>query len=329
MIHVRHNPKSGAVEHVEPIGSQMLAAYEADLVAKCEQKRIAIARPAAVRVARFRSEIDRIDHWMARDAASLAATDAARSSEADAGRFEKPWPTFAYWLAMIAIATSEVWVNKLAFDYAASDNIGSFALAASASAYMFMLGKFTAKLLRQKPWRQGDWNGVWLAVPCNLLILGLAWFIGTARATMATDVAASKHHALVPGIGFGFALFMLLGYVAMLYASYWFVDPSSHREQLDAREDRLRPKVDGLCRQREKLASEHNQLVVRASLELEQMVQDCIERVTQFRDGNFQQNPHAPSWFRLALPTAMVKPIHIGELIDTDPRVMGDILANA
>lgn len=327
MIHVRLNPQTAAAEQVEPIGSQVLAPYEAERVARCEQQRVSAARRAAVRIAGLRAQIKRIDHWLARDAGELAAADAARAGEADAGRFEQPWPVWAYWLAVIAIATLEMWVNKLAFDYTGSDNIGSFALAAFIGMAMLVLSKFTAKLLRQKPWRRDDWIGVWLAGGFNLLVLGLAWFVGMARGTMAHEVAMEKGQAIVPGTGFGFGLIVVLGYAAMLYTSYWFVDPSETREQLDARTARLRPQVDGLCRQREKLAREHNQLIASTRLDLEQLVQDCTQRIMQFRDGNLQHNAQAPAWFRLALPAAVFKPIHLGEMVDTHPRAMDELLA--
>ena len=63
-LHARTNPVTGRLEVVALIGETAASEYCGNLVSQCEQKRIAIARRAAMMLADLRTQINRLDHWL-------------------------------------------------------------------------------------------------------------------------------------------------------------------------------------------------------------------------------------------------------------------------
>ena len=316
-LHTRINPLTGRREVVAVVGETVVSEYCGNLVSQCEQRRVTVARTAATALAELRSQINRLDHWLQRDGAELARETAASQAAGDAQYMPPFYAKALVWIA-IAISVLEVFVNKYGMDGLRMTESASWAMALLAALCLFLLSKLTGRVLRQRPWREGEWGGVAAAAVFNLAMVFTTIHIADARAFMAEQEAAAEGLAVMEGMAGGFIAFVLLGYGVMLFAAYINTPPCAHAEQRKARIAALRQDVDQRWQERGELARRYNTALAKAHHDLEALLQDLAERSFQYRDG-VKRGGMLPAYFRHALPLAAVKPIHLGAMIDPQP----------
>ncbi len=323
-LHARTNPVTGRLEVVAPIGETVASEYCGNLVSQCEQKRIAIARRAATTLADLRTQINRLDHWLKRDATELAQETAAAQRAGDKD-FVPGFPVRVFWAIAVGISVLEVFVNKYGMDGLRMTDSASWAMSLLAALSIFLLSKLTGQVLRQRPWQQGEWGGVTVAVIFNVALVAAAMHIADARAFVAKEEAAIEHLNVMEGMEAGFIAFVLLGYGVMLFASYRNTPPSAEAEQRLGRIAALRKAVDKRWQERVALARGYNGTLAQASHDLEAMAQDLAERSYQFRCG-VKRGGQTPAYFRHALPLGALKPVHLGHMIDPQPESIAAVV---
>lgn len=316
-LHTRTNTLTGRLELVARVGETVVSEYCGNLISQCEQKRIAVARGAATSLAELRSQINRLDHWLQRDTAELARETAASQAAGDAQYMPPFYARALVWIA-VAISVLEVFVNKYGMDGLRMTESASWAMALLAALCLFLLSKLTGRVLRQRPWRQGEWGGVAAAAVFNAAMVFTAIHIADARAFMAEQEAAADGLAVMEGMAGGFIAFVLLGYGVMLFAAYINTPPCADAEQRKARIAALRKDVDQRWAERGALAKSYNTALAKAHHDLEALLQDLAERSFQHRDG-VKRGGMMPAYFRHALSLDAIKPIHLGEMIDPQP----------
>jgi hypothetical protein len=316
-LHTRTNTLTGRLEVVARVGETAVSEYCGNLVSQCEQKRIAIARQTAIMLAELRDQINRLDHWLRRDAAELARETRASTAASDEQYMAPFYARALIWIAA-AISVLEVFVNKYGMDGLRMTESASWAMALLAALCLFLLSKLSGRVLRQRSWRHGEWGGVAVAVVFNIAMVFTTIHIADARAFMAAQEAAADGLAVMDGMEAGFIAFVLLGYGVMLFASYINTPPCAVAEQRKARIAALREAVDKRWEERGKLARSHNTALAKAHHDLAALLQDLAERSFQHRDG-VKRGGMMPAYFRHALPLDAVKPIHLGHLIDPQP----------
>jgi hypothetical protein len=323
-LHTRTNTLTGRLEVVARVGEATVSEYCGNLVSQCEQKRIAVARGAATMLAELRSQINRLDHWLQRDAAELARETAASQAAGDAQYMPPFYAKALVWIAM-AISVLEVFVNKYGMDGLRMTESASWAMALLAALCLFLLSKLTGRVLRQRPWRQGEWGGVAAAALFNAAMVFTAIHIADARAFMAEQEAAAEGLAVMEGMAGGFIAFVLLGYGVMLFAAYINTPPCADAEQRKARIAALRQAVDQRWAERGTLAKSYNTALTKAHHDLAALLHDLAERSFQHRDG-VKRGGMMPAYFRHALPLDAVKPIYLGEMIDPQPTSIAKLV---
>lgn len=323
-LHTRINTGTERREVVVAVGETVVSEYCGNLVSQCEQRRITVARSAATTLAGLRSQINRLDHWLRRDATELARETIASQVAGDAQYIPPFYAKALVWIA-IAISVLEVFVNKYGMDGLRMTESASWAMALLAALCLFLLSKLTGRVLRQRPWRQGEWGGVAAAAVFNLAMVFTTVHIADARAFMAEQEAAAEGLAVMEGMVGGFIAFVLLGYGVMLFAAYINTPPCADAEQRKARIAALRQAVDQRWGERGRLAESYNTTLAKAHHDLEALLQDLAERSFQFRCG-VKRGGMMPGYFQQALPLAAVKPIHLGEMIDPQPDSIAALL---
>lgn len=323
-LHARTNPVTGRLEVVVPIGETVASEYCGNLVSQCEQKRIAIARRAATTLADLRTQINRLDHWLKRDATELAQETVAAQRAGDKD-FVPGFPVRVFWAIALGVSVLEVFVNKYGMDGLRMTDSASWAMSLLAALSIFLLSKLTGQVLRQRPWQQGEWGGVAVAVIFNVALVVAAMHIADARAFVAKEEAAIEHLNVMEGMEAGFIAFVLLGYGVMLFASYRNTPPSAQAEQRMGRVAALRKAVDKRWQERVALARGYNGTLAQASHDLEATAQDLAERSYQFRCG-VKRGGQTPAYFRYALPLGALKPVHLGHMIDPQPESIAAVV---
>ncbi len=323
-LHTRTNTLTGRLEVVARVSETVVSEYCGNLISQCEQKRIAVARGAATTVAELRSQINRLDHWLQRDAAELERETAASRAAGDEEYMPPFYAKALVWIAM-AISVLEVFVNKYGMDGLRMTESASWAMALLAALCLFLLSKLTGRVLRQRPWRQGEWGGVAAAAVFNVAMVFTTIHIADARAFMAEQEAAAEGLAVMKGMEAGFIAFVLLGYGVMLFAAYINTPPCAAAEQRKARIAALRQAVDQRWQERGELARRYNTVLVKAHHDLAALLQDLAERSFQYRDG-VKRGGMMPAYFRHALPLDAVTPIHLGEMIDPQPESIASLV---
>ena len=318
ILHARTNPVTGRFEVVAQVGETTVSEYCGNLVSQCEQKRIALARRSATVLADLRTQINRLDHWLRRDADELAR-ETAEAARAEDREFVPPFPPLVFWIVAVLISTLEVFVNKYGMDGLRMTDSASWAMSLLAALSIFLLSKLTGQVLRQRPWQQGEWGGVAIAIMFNIVLVATAIHIADARAFMAAQEAAAEGRETMEGMVAGVIALVLLGYGVMLFATYRNTPPSAAAEQRLARIAALRHAVDRRWQERIGLARSYNRVLAQVSHDLEAMAQDLAERSYQFRCG-VKRGGQTPACFRHALPLDTLKPIHVGRMIDPQPE---------
>ena len=323
-LHTRTNTLTGRREVVARIGEATVSEYCGNLVSQCEQKRIAVARGAATMLAELRSQINRLDHWLQRDAAELAREAAASQAAGDAQYMPPFYAKHFAWLALV-VSVLEVFVNKYGLDGLRMPESASWAMALLLAFCMFALSKLTGRVLRQRSWRYGQWGVVAIMAAFNVALIFSTIHIADARAFMAEQEAAAEGLAVMEGMAAGFVAIVLLTYGVMLFAAYINTPPCADAEQRKARIAALRQAVDQRWAERGTLAKSYNTALAKAHHDLEALLQDLAERSFQYRDG-VKRGGMMPAYFRHALPLDAVKPIHLGEMIDPQPASIAALI---
>lgn len=323
-LHMRANAVTGRPEIVVPVSETVVSEYCGNLIAQCEQKRIAIARRAAATLADLRTQINRIDHWLARDAGELARETAAAKRAGDE-KYHPPFPPAAYWIIAVLVSVLEVFINKSAMDGLGLTDEGSWAAALMFSACLFLLSKLSGQALRQQTRSSGEWGGVAIGALFHIAMVLAVLHFAEARSFMAAQLAAAEGLKILEGGEAGFVALVLLGYGVMLFASYRNTPPSAGNEQRIARIEALRAAVDSRWEDRVKLARGYNTILAEAHHDLAALLQDLAERSYQFRCG-VKRGGLMPSYFQHALPLNAVKPIHLGQMIDPQPESIASLV---
>lgn len=317
-LHMRANASTGRPEVVAAVSETVVSEYCGNLISQCEQKRIVVARRAATAIADLRSQINRLDHWLQRDANELARETAASVGAGDKEYMPPFYAKYFLWFAVI-VSVLEVFVNKYGMDGLRMTESASWAMSLLAALCLFGLSKLTGRVLRQRPWQHGEWGSVAIAVAFNIALAFSTIHIADARAFMAAEEAALEGLAVMQGMEAGFIAFVLLGYGVMLFAAYINTPPCAVAEQRMARIAALRQAVDKRWEARVQLARGYNTTLAQAHHDLAALLQDLAERSFQFRCG-VKRGGQMPSYFRHALPLNAVQPIHLGQMIDPQPE---------
>ena len=324
ILYTRTNPVTGRLEVVALIGETAASEYCGNLVSQCEQKRIAIARHAAMMLADLRTQINRLDHWLKRDATELAQETAAAQRAGDKD-FVPGFPVRVFWAIAVGISVLEVGLNKSGMDGLGLTDKASWAVALLFSSCLFLLSKLTGQALRQQPWQRGEWGGVAIGAFFHAAMVLATIHIAEARAFMSAQEARKEGLEILQGGETGFVALVLLGYGVMLFASYRNTPPSAEAEQRMGRIAALRKAVDKRWQERVELARGYNSTLAQASHDLEAMAQDLAERSYQFRCG-VKRGGQTPAYFRHALPLGALKPVHLGHMIDPQPKSIAAVV---
>lgn len=298
---------------------QVVAPYEANLVAQAEQKRLSIARPALVALARLRASINRVDHSLAHHGEEL--NDARRRvREGDNRAYAAALSRLGYWVGVTLLLVLEMTLNKGALDQLRIEELHAWMSAGFISLVNFFAAKSSARVLRQWPSMIGEPAPWLIALAANAALVASLSLLAGLR---AQEAAAS-------GTGFVFLALQLAGYSAILFLSFHQIDPSSAREQLTRLIQLLETRVDVLWRERVALADRHNTGHEQAGVALRDIVQDCNERVYQYRDANMQaRSGPSPDFFNHALSPMVFEPIDLGHQVDPHPASVEAVIGDA
>jgi hypothetical protein len=327
---------------------QVVAPYEANLIAQAQQKRLAMARPATRTLAGLRASLNRVDHALAHAAEILAE---ARSAGPGNRPYHADFSGVFYWAATIVILSLELALNKGAVEQLRMIPLHAWATAAFVSMMNFLCAKGTARVLRRRPWLIGRHPEWILALVATTTIIGALYQLGLLRALdMAGDAiqsgginislggslagggsaAAPQAGVATPTSPWAFLLLQADGYLAVMLLSFFQIDPDEERDQLSKRTRAAEKRLHELWTQRERLAILHNRTLAAANSDVEEIAHDLQERISQYRDSNMRARGAAelPAFFNFAVSSEVLKPIELGLMVDEHPRSIGTVVAD-
>lgn len=298
---------------------QQVAPYEARLVARTQQWRVAVGERVGPRLHALRARLNEIDHDLTRRLRDLLGLEA----EIEAGKLDRFMPPFgkvSYLSLVAAMLLLEMPVNKAALDFLRLPERDSYMVALFFALVNFVAAKCTARVFRQEPLGVRGWRAWAVAVLTNTALLSAIYMVGQLRRLEADNAGSSVT----------FLSLQLAFYMGTLFLSFLVIPPSLEAEQANRRRDAGKAELDGLWKQRERLARVHNQDLEKARLRLLDLEADAEERVAEYRDGNmrFRTEP-APSWFRQSVGTAVWRPLDLGHPVDEHPATIGELIARA
>lgn len=298
---------------------QRVAPYEAKLIARTEQWRVAVAERVGPTLHGFRARLNEIDHNLHRRLREVLRLE----TEIEAGglnRFMPPFSKRAYRLLIGAMLLLELPVNKAALDFLRLPWLESYALALFFALVNFVAAKCSARVFRQEPFGEQGWRSWAMAATTNLALLVTIFLVGQLRSLEAHQASSAMT----------FFSLQLAFYVATLFLSFQVIPPSSQAEQLNRRRDAAKAEMTGLWSQRVQIAKAHNHDLERARLRLIDLEADAQERVAEYRDSNtrFRTEP-APSWFRHSIGAQIWRPLQLGHPVDEHPATIGDLIGRA
>jgi hypothetical protein len=304
-------------DNVTPIsGHQPVAPYEAGVILRAEQKRIAVAKPALTAIAGMRSAINKIDFTLTHYASELSAAW-QKLGDFEQREYVSEFSGAVYWIAIILILGLEIPLNKSGLDMLGMSDMHAYLVAMFVAAVGFAAAKGSARVLRQRPWIAGlraDWV---LAVGVNVIVLLMLWQIAALRSADESQ----------KGSALAYLFLQLAGYAAAAWLTYFQIDPIPERELLNRQIDALEARVDRRWKDRATLAKRHNEIVTGTRQALDDVASDACERCYIYRDHNIRarNGGDAPSYFRVAVPRHAFPPIDLGGLVDEHPDTIGVI----
>lgn len=321
------SPSSNLPALSQPIvaGTIDVAPYEATLIAQSEQSRHSVGEAAVGQVATLRSELNRVDYLLRREVDELETVYAAITAS-DGRAFEVEFKKPIFWGLAALIIAAEVPLNKVVLDAFQVGEWESWVVAIWLGVINFIAAKFVGKVLRQRSWETKDWAACSIAFCATVGVLFALYNLALLR----EGLPAPKDPAMAMVEGSPMALYALqaVAFVGCIAWSYFQVDPDRVREQLTARAKRIEGRTSALWSQRVTLAQAHNSAVMKSEASLSNLIHDCRERVSQFRDGNLSSRTgEVPSYLLTAIPTTAFQPIQFGTPVDTHPPKMVDLLA--
>lgn len=325
---------------------QVVAPYEANLIAQAQQRRLAVARSAVRILAGLRASLNRVDHALAHAAQILGE---ARSLGPGKRPYHADFSGIFYWTATIVILSLELALNKGAVEQLRMIPLHAWATAAFVSVMNFLCAKETARVLRRRPWLVGRHPEWLLALLATATIMGALYQLGLLRALdMAGDAlqsgeinislggslavggsaVAQQPGAVAPTSPWVFVLLQGGGYLAVMLLSFFQIDPDEECDQLAKRTRAAEKRLHKLWTQRERLAILHNRTLAAANSHVEEIGHDLQERISQYRDANMRArgNAELPSFFNVAVSSEVLKPIELGTMVDEHPRSIGAVV---
>lgn len=298
---------------------QRVAPYEAKLIARTEQWRVAVAGRAGPMLHALRSQLNQIDHDLQRRLSDLLRIE----TQIEAGqlhRFMPPFSRRAYTVLISAMLLLELPVNKAALDFLRLPKLESYALALFFALVNFVAAKCSARVFRQEPFDRPGWRSWAIAAATNLALLVTIFLVGQLRSLESHQASSAMT----------FFSLQLAFYVATLFLSFQVIAPSREAEQLNRRRDALRTEVNGLWNRRAHIAKTHNEKLEKARLRLIDLEADAQERVAEYRDGNRRaRTDAAPSWFRHSIGSNVWRSLDLGHPVDEHPAAMGELIGRA
>jgi hypothetical protein len=297
-------------------GHQPVAPYEAGVILRAEQKRIAVAKPALTAVASMRSVVNKLDYSLSHYTSELAAAW-HKIREFEHQEFVPEFGSVVYWAAIILILVLEIPLNKSGLDTLGMTDFQAYFAAAFIAVVAFASAKGTARVLRQRPWIKGirvDWIA---AIVVNLVFLLMLWQIAVLRSSDSSQT----------GSAMAYLSLQLAGYLAAAWLTYFQIDPIGERELLNRQANGLETRVHETWQERTALAKRHNELLTSTRQALDDIASDACERVCIYRDHNIRarNGGDTPSYFRVAVPRHAFPPIALGALVDEHPETIGVI----
>lgn len=292
--------------------SQIMAPYEANLVAQSTQKQSAAARVPLARLASLRPDLNHRDREIAAIEREIGGVRMQRAVYG-AEKFRPALHPLIFWAIIAALVFFEVSLNKAALDHLNIDEQLALESAIFISGVSFAAAKSTALVLRQRRWNADVWTDIAIAAILNIVFLSALAFVGQLR---AADAGGSADAAL-------FWLTLSGGYFAILLTSFLQIDPNRSRAQLEIALERMEGRLEQLQRERLAAAKEHNRIIADVRIMLAEVAGDLKERVAQYRNGVLRARPGdpPPGYFAHQVSAAALEPIHLGDFVDEHPAM--------
>ena len=295
-------------------GHQPVAPYEAGVILRAEQKRIAVAKPALTAVAGMRAMLNKLDFSLSHYTSELHVAW-RKIREFEHQEFVPEFGNAIYWLAITLILVLEIPLNKSGLDMLGMTDTHGYLVAAFISVVGFAAAKGTARVLRQRPWVKGirvDWIA---AIGVNAVVLLMLWQIAVLRSADTSQT----------GSAMAYLFLQLAGYLAAAWLTYFQIDPIAERELLNRQAKNFQARVHGNWRERAALAKRHNELLASTRQALDDIASDACERIYIYRDHNIRarNGGDTPSYFNVAVPRHAFPPIALGALVDEHPETIG------
>lgn len=215
-------------------GHQPVAPYEAGVILRAEQKRIAVAKPALTAVAGMRAMLNKLDFSLSHYTSELHVAW-RKIREFEHQEFVPEFGNAIYWLAITLILVLEIPLNKSGLDMLGMTDTHGYLVATFISVVGFATAKGSARVLRQRPWVKGirvDWIA---AIGVNAVVLLMLWQIAVLRSSDTSQT----------GSAMAYLFLQLAGYLAAAWLTYFQIDPIAERELLNRQANNLQAQVHG------------------------------------------------------------------------------------
>ena len=303
-----------ADQHIPAV--QIMAPYEANIVAQAEQRRVTIALPALVGLAGLRASINRIDHALSHYTAELFVAR-SKMSDDDQRPYATEYSNRSFWLAVCVLLALELALNKSALDQLRIDELHAWMTAGFISVMNFFAAKSTARVIRQRPSLTSEPTPWIIALLVNMALITS---LGQLAGLRAADAG-------IGGSALVFLALQLSGYLTVVFLAFHHLDPSSLREQLTKLIVCLDTRVEALWRERTTQANVHNTTHERARVALQGVVHDTSERIFQYRCANMRSRAGEPPHYFSASPSPdLFKPFDLGSQIDAHPVQIAEVI---